>query len=77
MPRGIKIPRTALWAELNLTRKKPRKKALGIPGKWLKSNPESRFPVERHTGNLLLGLLLSYFPGTPQSLLSGFLSSEI
>ena len=37
----------------------PFKKLLALwkscPPKQLKSNPQSRFPVERHTGNLLLG----------------------
>ena len=56
---------------INLTQKRPRKKVFGIPGKQLKSNPESRFPAERHTGNVLLGILLSYFPGIPKTFFRG------
>ena len=37
-----------------------------------KVTPKSRFPVERHTGNLLSGLLLSYFPGIPKAFFRGF-----
>ena len=52
-----------------LAKKRNPKEGFGDSGKVAQSNPESRFSVERHTGNPLLVLLLSYFPRNLQDLL--------